>query len=80
MYIADVVPLGTQLATNPRYLVERGAPAVAILKTAADYSADLIVLGVRNVRGHITTTTHFAQSTAYRVVTQAPCPILTVRE
>lgn len=77
--LRDVFPLGTQLTTEPQCLVERGAPAVAILKTAADHSADLIVLGVRNVRGHITTTTHFAQSTAYKVVTQATCPILTVR-
>jgi len=77
--LREVVPLGTQLATKAQCLVERGAPAVAILKATADHKTDLVVVGVRNARGHITTTTHFTHSVAYEVVVQVTCPVLTVR-
>jgi nucleotide-binding universal stress UspA family protein len=41
--------------------------------------ADVIVLGVRGAEGYMGTTTHLFHTTAHRVVTQAECPVLTVR-
>jgi nucleotide-binding universal stress UspA family protein len=41
--------------------------------------ADMIVLGVHGAEGHLAGGTHFARSGAYKVVTQAKCPVLTVR-
>lgn len=77
--LRDIVPLGTNLKTQPRCVVQWGTPAGAILRAAADHKADLIVLGIRSAKNHLAATTHFVQSTAYRIVTQATCAVLTVR-
>jgi nucleotide-binding universal stress UspA family protein len=77
--LRDVVPLGTWLALQPRYVVERGVPDKTILGIAARHNADLIVLGVRSAKNHLVAATHFASSTAYKVITQAECPVLTIR-
>ncbi|MGB8011679.1 MAG: universal stress protein [Terriglobales bacterium] len=53
-------------------------PADRILEVAAEQAADLIVLGVRPVRGKLGMTTHLASTTA-QILTQAACPVLTVR-
>jgi nucleotide-binding universal stress UspA family protein len=77
--LRDVVPLGAGLGSQQKCLVERGAPAEAILNVAASHRADLIILGLRSAKGRLTAATHFARSIAYQVVTQASCPVLTVR-
>lgn len=77
--LRDVVPFGAGLTLRPRYIVEQGPPVESILGIAARHDADLIVLGVRNADGRIASATHFARSIAYKVVTQAVCPVLTVR-
>jgi nucleotide-binding universal stress UspA family protein len=78
--LRDVVPSGAGLESKPRCIVvERGAPEDAILGVAAWHDADMIVLGVRSARGHPTAITHFSDSIAYKVVTEAMCPVLTVR-
>ncbi len=53
-------------------------PAERILEIAEDQAADLIVLGVRPVYGKLGMTTHLASTTA-EILTQAACPVLTVR-
>jgi nucleotide-binding universal stress UspA family protein len=77
--LRDVVPVGTALEYKPRYVVERGAPEDTILGVAARYCVDMIVLGVNGARWHVAATAHFAESVAYKVVTRAQCPVLTVR-
>jgi len=77
--LRDVVPAATDLEFKPRCVVERGAPEDTILRAAAWHDADLIVLGVRSAQGHLTAITHFSHSIAYKVVTEATCPVLTVR-
>jgi nucleotide-binding universal stress UspA family protein len=77
--LRDVVPLGAGLVSKPRCTLGRGAPADCILGVAERDHVDLIVLGVRGAEGYLTATTHFSSSIPYKVVTQAPCPILTVR-
>jgi len=77
--LRDVIPLGTWLTLKPKYIVETGAPGKAILSAAANYNADLIVLGVRRPKGNLFAARHFTRSIAYEVVAHAACPVLTVR-
>ncbi|HYG99605.1 MAG TPA: universal stress protein [Terriglobales bacterium] len=61
----------------PEIFVAFGTPAQAILKTAEHWNPDLIVLGLRRleeVSGKKAT-----WATAYNVVIDAPCPVLTIR-
>jgi nucleotide-binding universal stress UspA family protein len=53
-------------------------PAERILESARDRNADLIALGVRPVQGDLGVVTHLASTTA-QILTQANCPVLTVR-
>jgi nucleotide-binding universal stress UspA family protein len=76
--LRDVVPAGVDLEFKPTCVVERGTPEATILSVAESHDADLIVLGVRGAHGHALAITHFSRSIAYKVVTQATCPILTV--
>jgi len=78
--LQDIVPLGAGLLSKPTCIVERGKPAHSILGVAKRHNADLIVLGVRNADQHVTAATHIARSIAYKVVIQATCPVLTVRD
>jgi nucleotide-binding universal stress UspA family protein len=77
--LRDVVPLGAGLPSTPKCRVERGTPADSILGVSMRDNADLIVLGIRSTEGSVTAATHFDHSVAYKVVTQAECPVLTVR-
>jgi nucleotide-binding universal stress UspA family protein len=77
--LRDVVPAAADLEFKPRCIVERGAPEDTILRVAAWHDTDIIVLGVRSGQGHPTAIAHFSRSIAYKVVTEAACPVLTVR-
>ena len=57
-------------------VVEFGDPSTLILKTVADRQSDLIVIGARRAEAFAA---HLMRSTAYRVISDAPCPVLTVR-
>jgi len=46
---------------------------------AAQREADLIVLGVRRPSGVPRAATHLPIATEHRIVSQAQCPVLTVR-
>jgi len=65
-----------ELELKPELAVEFGEPARRIRKVAAEWQAGLIVLAVRQTRP---TSAHLTAGTAYNVVRQAPCPVLTVR-
>ena len=77
--LRDVVPTGADLEFKARCIVEQGAPEDTILGVATRQDADLIILGVRSAQRHPTAITHFSHSIAYKVVTGAACPVLTVR-
>jgi nucleotide-binding universal stress UspA family protein len=79
-HLYETVPADADLFFPPQSLVEYGDPADRILSAAKERSSDLIVLGVRDATGHIGAATHLARATAHKVVAQAPCPVLTVRE
>jgi nucleotide-binding universal stress UspA family protein len=61
---------------DPTYIVEQGAAAEKILDVANRRHTDLIVLGARPAKG---LATHLNIGTVHKVVSQAKCPVLTVR-
>jgi nucleotide-binding universal stress UspA family protein len=67
-----------KLWCEPRAIVRQGAPAEKILEIAENEQADLIVLGVRNVKG-VVRATHLPIAVAHQVISHAACPVLTVR-
>ncbi len=71
-----VLPSEAGLAYQPEFVVEFGSPWDCIVNTAAEREADLIVLGAHRADG----ATHVPWSTVHRVVANASCPVLTVRE
>jgi nucleotide-binding universal stress UspA family protein len=77
--LRELVPSEANSWCEPNFMVEQGPAAEKILDVAIALGADLIVLGVRSAAGHIGATTHLFLTTAHRVVTQAECPVLTVR-
>jgi nucleotide-binding universal stress UspA family protein len=65
-----------ELWCEPRYFVEQGIPAEKILHVAKQVQADLIVLGAKPAKR---LATHLNIGTVHKVVSQAKCPVLTVR-
>lgn len=64
-------------AAEPEYAVKFGHPAEEIVKAAWGYGADVIVLGARRPPKMALYT---GWATAYQVLSEAPCPVFTVRE
>lgn len=73
------VPKGAEFECRLVYIVRQGVPSEEILKVAKEIGSDLIVLGVRPADGRLGIATHIARPTAHKVVSQAMCPVLTVR-
>ena len=67
-----------ELWCEPKAMVRHGVPAEKILEVADEEQADLIVLGLRNVKG-IVRATHLPTAVAHQVISHATCPVLTVR-
>jgi len=67
-----------ELWCQPKAVVAHGTPAEKILEIAEKENADLLVLGVRNAKGMVRAT-HLPGAVAHQVITNAPCPVLTVR-
>jgi nucleotide-binding universal stress UspA family protein len=59
-----------------RYVVQYGEPVEVILRAAIERQADYLVLGVHRRPGLLN---RFMWPTAYGVVREASCPVLTVR-
>lgn len=77
--LRDMVPAEAGLWCEPHSEVEIGSPAEVILEMAGRRGADLIVLGIRKPTAPVGLVTHFGQATAYKIVSEAKCPVLTVR-
>lgn len=71
-----IVPEDAKLSAPVKTLVRFGVASEAILKVAEEMKPDLVVLGVRQPEG-FGRRLHWA--TAFDVVSNAPCPVLTVR-
>ena len=74
--LKDLVPSDAELWCDPEFLVEFGDPSETILQAAQQHDTELIVLGIRR---SATFAGHLPPATAYKVVCQAQCPVLTVR-
>jgi len=77
--LRSLVPPEAELWCEPRFLVVQGSPADKILEIAKQREADLIVLGIHKPNGFPGAGTHLPIATAHKVVSHAPCPVLTVR-
>ena len=74
--LQGLLPPEAALWCEPEIRVEFGEPAETILTNALEGETDLMVLGIRrsgNFSGHL------PPATAYKVVCQSRCPVLTVR-
>jgi nucleotide-binding universal stress UspA family protein len=76
--LRQMVPAETAAWCQQQLIVAFGDPTEAILHCADGYKADLIVMGVRGAGAMVRAATHFG-STAYRVISQARVPVLSVR-
>lgn len=72
--LLELVPSDLEIASPPEAVVEIGEPAEWIVRDAAERHADLIILGCRRSAA---LTSHF-MDTAYKVIIEAPCPVLTI--
>jgi len=68
----------TQMAIQPEFMVKYGIPSEQILLASHALKADLIILGLHH-RGHIEVASHMPWHLAYKVVCDAHCPVLTIR-
>jgi nucleotide-binding universal stress UspA family protein len=73
------IPSEPELRYPPEIVVENGSVAESILNLATDLSSDLIVMGTRGVGSFADIASHFG-SIAHKVVSLAPCPVLTVND
>lgn len=78
--LEDLVPEEVALWCTPEAIVKFGTPAEKILEVASQRDADLIVLGAKAAKAHLTGASHFLWSTAHAVIANASCPVLTVRK
>ena len=74
--LREIVPPESELWCEPDFIVLQGTPSDDILSVANQRNADLIILGVRRPSGFVT---HLPIATAHKVVSNANCPVLTVR-
>jgi nucleotide-binding universal stress UspA family protein len=77
--LRSLIPPRTEFSCDPKTLVGSGRPAQKILDVSEELAMDLIILGVKSAPPLPGASTHLGMSTAYKVVTQANCPVLTVR-
>jgi nucleotide-binding universal stress UspA family protein len=75
--LREMVPAETR-SWRQQLVVEFGDPSQAILQCTDAYKADLIVMGVQGGGAMVRAATHFG-STAYRVISAARAPVLSVR-
>jgi len=74
--LQDLVPSGAEVWCNTQFRMAVGDPATEILHFAQENNVDLIVMGAKartGLAGHVPGTK------AYKVVSSAHCPVLTVR-
>jgi nucleotide-binding universal stress UspA family protein len=74
--LEELVPVKAHLTCKPELLMVMGEPVDEILRWAAKTKADLIVMGAKPHKGLVG---HAINTKAYRVVTNAKCPVLTIR-
>lgn len=74
--LQQLVPEQAELWCEPTFIVELGPAAEKILDVAKRRHTDLIVLGARQAKG---LASHLNAGTVHKIVSQATCPVLTIR-
>jgi nucleotide-binding universal stress UspA family protein len=77
--LSQLVPFGADLRSEPICVVERGSHGKKILEVCESHGADLLILGVEHSPSELEPKPHLYRSELYKIVTQATCPVLTVR-
>jgi nucleotide-binding universal stress UspA family protein len=77
--LRSLIPPTIELGSEPRVFVQYGLPAQRIMEFAEELAVDLIVMGVRQPPSYLEVATHLRLATAYKVASQAVCPLLTIR-
>ncbi len=77
--LRDTVPDDGSLWRKPGLMLACGLPSTKILEVAEQSHADVIVLGARHPEP-ARINSHLPWATAARVIAEASCPVLTVRE
>jgi nucleotide-binding universal stress UspA family protein len=77
--LRDTVPDDGSLWRKPALMLASGVPSAKILEVAGQSHADVIVLGARHPEP-ARINSHLPWATAARVIAEASCPVLTVRE
>ncbi|MBZ5659275.1 MAG: universal stress protein [Acidobacteriia bacterium] len=77
--IHALIPPDAKLWCEPKVFLESGDPPQVVLEMAEELAVDLIVLGTKHVSRFAGTRTHLGMATAYKIVRQAICPVLSVR-
>lgn len=75
--LRELVPPDDRVRCKSEYYLECGDPAEKILQFAHFRRTDLIVLGAKPNKG--IATAHLSGAVAHKVVSQAECPVLTIR-
>lgn len=76
--LLEIVPAEAEFWCEPKAFVETGDPAQKILQSTDELEADLVVLGTRRMPT-LPGASRLSMATAYRVVRESICPVLTVR-
>jgi len=74
-----LVPPEANLWCEPKVFVECGEASQKALELADEIGVDLIVLGTKHVSRFAGAKTHLGMATAYKIVSHATCPVVTVR-
>jgi nucleotide-binding universal stress UspA family protein len=77
--LRSVVPDAASLWRKPVFAQAYGLPSAKILDVARETRADVIILGARHPEP-ARINSHLPWATAARVIAEAPCPVLTVRQ
>jgi nucleotide-binding universal stress UspA family protein len=75
----ELLPAEAELWCQPEFLVQGGNIAEQVLKIAKDRKADVIVIGARRLQGEFGAADRVPWHTAHKIISGAPCPVLTVR-
>ena len=73
-----LVPGLAGLKSHPMCIVGFGKPNAVITEKAKDLQASVIVIGARGADRLSSVVSHLAGGTAYGVVANAECPVLTI--
>jgi nucleotide-binding universal stress UspA family protein len=77
--LRELVPFGADLRCEPICVAEQGPHGQKIPEVCEAHGVDLLVLGIAREKYPLARQLHFQRSALYRIITQATCPVLTVR-